>query len=212
MKKIALLLCLMMISLVSVSCSLDDNNESGRRKEPVEINILPETAYAKSSLIENLYVEGILFTEGKEDDTSLLIADNDFYHDIEYEKGYQYKVGTFKTTFNHQGELSTQFEFVALLSKKEAVVTPSEEELLLTVSPYLVKIQNILSSDRQLAMLAKVQEEEEEESLDPFPIMKIEGFDYEEDFTYELKVKKSIKNNPYGVTYSLLDVISKEEK
>ncbi|MHC5353682.1 DUF4377 domain-containing protein [Myroides sp. LJL115] len=211
MKRIALVLCLMMISLVSVSCSLDDNNESGRRKEPVEINILPETAYAKSSLIDNLYVEGILFTEGKEDDISLLIADNDFYHDIEYEKGYQYKVGTYKTTFNHQGELSTQFEFVALLSKKEAVVTPSEEELLLTVSPYLVKVQNILSSDLQLAMLVQEQGEEEEES-DSFPIMKIEGFDYEEDFTYELKVKKSIKGNSYAVTYSLLDVISKEEK
>lgn len=211
MKRIALVLCLMMISLVSVSCSLDDNNESGRRKEPVEINILPETAYAKSSLIENLYVEGILFTEGKEDDISLLIADNDFYHDIEYEKGYQYKVGTFKTTFNHQGELSTQFEFVALLSKKEAVVTPSEEELLLTVSPYLVKVQNILSSDIQLAMLVQAQgEEEEEESVDPFPVMKIDGFDYEEDFTYELKVKKSIKGNPYSVSYSLIDVISKE--
>lgn len=209
MKRIALVLCLMMVSLISVSCSLDDNNESGRRKDPVEINILPETDYAKSQLIENLYVEGILFTEGKEHSISLLIADNDFYHNIEYEKGYQYKVGTFKTTFNHQGEISTQYEFVALLSKKEAVVTPSEEELLLTVSPYLVKIQNILSADIQLAMLAQAQEEEEEES-DPFPIVKIEGFDYEEDFTYELKVKKSIKGNPYLVTYSLLDVISKE--
>lgn len=206
MKRIALLLCLMIVSLVSISCSLDDNSESGKKREPVEINILPETDYAKSERIENLYIEGVLFTQGKEDSISLLIADNDFYKKLEYERGYEYKVGTFKTTFNSGGYLSYHYEFVALLSKKEAVVTPSEEDLLLTVSPKLVNVSNILSEKVQPSMLVKIKG-----IPGDMPIMHIEGFEYEEGFTYELHVVKSIKGNPYSVTYSLVDVLSKEK-
>ena len=42
------------------------------------------------------------------------------------------------------------------------------------------------------------------------PLLSVEGFNYEEGYTYQLNVRKIIQAEPYSVKYVLVDIVSQE--
>ena len=203
--KLNLFLCLAISIPFLTSCSKRDDGDS---QITVEMTIYPETGYNVYFMSENVYGEFLMFSESDNQEKRLLTSGQSIYDNIEYEKGYEYKIEARKIFLKNppQDGASIEFEFIKSLSKKKAITQNNELQIEMEVGPTKVEFISLSQNKPQKGLLVKENGENKMK-----PLLGIEGFNYEEGYTYMLSVKKVIQAEPYSVTYVLVDIISKEQ-
>lgn len=205
MKKLNLLRCLILVTPLLFSCSKEDE---GDIVKTVEMTIYPETGYGGYFISDNVYGEFLYFSDSGEKEKRLLTDGGASFDDFDYEKGYAYKLRATKVLLKDppQDGSSVRYEYLETLSKEKVITQNSEQKTEIQVAPE--KVGFIPRSEHKLEQALFVQETGEERRK---PLLGIEGFDYEEGYSYTLSVKKVIYANPYSVEYILLDILSKEK-
>ncbi len=108
---------------------------------------------------------------------------------------------------------SIRYEFIGPLNERKVLTENSEEILNIAVSPNVVKFHPRFSEYNgpdeykvYNAMICK-----NESNLKIIIIRNIEGFDFEEGYSYLLQIKKLVTAEPYSEKYVLLKTIEKEK-
>jgi hypothetical protein len=205
MRKLNLFLCLILTTTFLSSCSNDDD---GDVQKIVEMTIYPETGIGGYLFSTDVYGEFLLFSESDNQDIRLLTSGGSVYDNLNYEKGFEYKIEARKTFLKNppQDGSSIVFEFIKTISKNKVVTQNSEIQIEMEVGPTKVGFITLSQDGIQQALFVK---ENGEDNMKP--LLSIEGFNYEEGYEYKLNVKKIIQAEPYSVKYILLDIISQEE-
>ncbi|MDN3594315.1 DUF4377 domain-containing protein [Zunongwangia endophytica] len=203
MRNLNILLCFLIIIFIS-SCSKDDD---GDMEKIVEMTIYPETGIGGFLFSTDVYGEFLLFSESDNQEKRILTNGGNIYANLNYEKGYEYKIEARKTFLKNppQDGSSINFEFIKTLSKEKAITQNSEQQFEMEVGPTKVGFISLLEDGIQQALFVKESGEDYKK-----PLLNIEGFDYEEGYTYRLNVEKIIQAEPYSVKYVLIDIISQE--
>lgn len=204
MRKLYLILCFIITATFFSSCSKNDDRDV---EKTIEMTIYPETGYSGYLFSENVYGEFLLFSENDSQDKKLLTNGNVSFNNFDYEKGYEYKIEAKKTFLENppQDGSSIKYDYLKTISKTKAITQNSEQQIEMEVAPK--KVGFITRSQNEIQQALFVKENGEENMK---PLIDIEGFNYEEDYTYNLSVKKVIQAEPYSVKYILLDILSKE--
>lgn len=205
MKKTKLILYLIMPLTFLFSCLNDDD---GDVHKIAEMTIYPETGFNGFLLATNLYGEFLLFSESEDQNIRTLTSGGSLYVDLDYEKGYEYKIEARKTFMKNppQDGSSIVFEYVKTLSRTKVVTQNSEQQIVMEVGPSKVGFIPLSQNEIRQALFAKEQGEDMMK-----PLLSIEEFDHEEGYNYKLNVKKVIQAEPYSVKYILIDIISQEQ-
>jgi len=186
------------------SCSGDNVTND---KKIVELTIHPETGYNEFLFADDMYGEFLQYSEGKNPQKRILLSPGESFNNFKFQKGYNYVLKVKKITLKHplQDNYNVIYEYIETLSKEKAIEQETISEVVMEVAP--VRVNFIPRGKEPLqAYLTKITTETK-----PKPILKIEGFDFEKGYTYILKVKKSIQVNPYKETYSLVEILSKQQ-
>lgn len=205
MKKLNLFLCLIVAVTFLSSCLKDDD---GDVRKIVEMTVYPETGYNVYFMSDNVYGEFLLFSESDNQEKRLLTSGESIYDNLEYEKGYEYKIEAKKIFLKNppQDGSSVEFEFIKTLSKKKAITQNNELRIEMEVGPTKVGFISLSQNEPQQGLLVK-----ENGEIKMKPLLGIEEFNYEEGYKYKLSVKKIIQAEPYSVKYILVDIISQEQ-
>ena len=204
MRKLNLFLSLIVTVTFLSSCLKDD---FGDEQKIVEMTVYPETDY-NVYFMSDIYGEFLLFSESDNQEKRLLTSGESIYDNLEYEKGYEYKIEARKIFLKNppQDGSSIEFEFIKTLSKKKVVTQNNEMQIEMEVGPTKVGFISLSQKEPQQGLLVKENGENKMK-----PLLGIEGFNYEEGYKYKLTVKKIIQAEPYSVSYILVDMISKEQ-
>lgn len=211
MKKYSLLLGFIVLSIMAASCI----KEKKDRVKVVEMTIYPETGYG-AAIMSDYLTQPLVFSES-DDNRKRILTDIIFDgFNINYERGYQYKLKVKKVWMQDppQDVSSIKYVFLKLLSKKKVITKDSEEDLILFVASAPVKFMPRYPAEYQdngyprvyNALKVKIRGADNWMAL-----IKIDGFNYEAGYEYELKVRKITHADPYSVEYQLLDVLSKKK-
>lgn len=202
MRKVNLLLCFVLTIIFLSSCS------EGDREEIVEMTIYEETGYATFLFSSDIFGEFLLYSEDGQEGKGYLGCGKSIYSDMDYKKGFEYKVKLKKTTLKEplMDASGIRYEFIKILSKKKVITQNSEEQIEMEIAPKRIGFLPISQEEVQQVLLVK-----ENGADDMKPLIGIEGFNYEEGYKYKLSVKKMIQAEPYQVKYVLLDILSKEQ-
>jgi hypothetical protein len=211
MKGLKLLLMAVVASVLLVSCS-----EEGDDEKIVEMTIYPETGYG-ASVLSDVWTQPLLFSDSEDDQTQMLVDIITEGFDFEYERGYEYQLKVKKVWMHDppQDVSSIKYVFIELLSKTKTITEDSEENIELFVSPQTIKFTPKYPSEYEDDQTPKIYDAlhvKETGSENWMALPEIEGFDFEENYEYVLDVKKVTQADPYSVTYTLEDIISKTEK
>jgi hypothetical protein len=202
MRKLNLFLCFIGTILFLSSCS------EGDVEKIVEMTIYEETGYGMHPFSDDVFDEFLLVSDSDDEEKSYLINGKFIHDNLEYKKGYEYKVKVRKIFLKNPplDASSIKFEFIKRLSKKKIITQNSEQQIEMEVAPIKTGFIPILEKEIQQALLVKENGEHNVK-----PLIGIEGFNYEEGYQYKLSVKKMIEAEPYSVKYILLAIVSKEE-
>lgn len=205
MRKLNLLLCLIITITFLTNCSKDDD---GNVQKIVEMTVYPETGFGGFFWTTDVHFEFLLFSESDNKDIRLLTSGGSIYDNLDYEKGFEYKIEARKTFLKNppQDGSSIEFEFIKIISKNKVVIENSEHQIEMEVGPTKVKFISLSRDGIQQALFVK---ENGENNMKP--LLGVEGFNYEEGYKYKLNVKKIIQAEPYSVKYILVDIISQEQ-
>ncbi len=188
------------------------NNEDSDKEKDVTLTIYEETGFGTPVLSDYL-TEPLQFSDSDNQIRGLLINTIVEGLDFEYERGYRY---TFKAkkiwmVYPPQDVSSVKYRIEELLSKEQIIKSDSEEELTLIVASETIKFapryRNDIENKIYDALSVKIAGTESK-----IAIISIEDFDYELGFEYSIKVKKTTQSEPYSTKYSLIEILSKEEK
>ncbi|WP_026063315.1 DUF4377 domain-containing protein [Pedobacter arcticus] len=212
MKKLSLFLSIAVISVLLLSCT----KNQGDKEKIVEMTIYPETGHG-ASIMSDIWTEPLVFSDSddpQKSNLSSIIIEN---FDFDYERGYEYKYKVKKIWLKNppQDVSSIKYIFIKQLSKTKVIITDSEKNIQLLVSPETVKFTpkfpKELESDGSLKIYNALRVNEVNTN-NWMALKTIEGFDFEAGFTYTLNVKKTTTAEPYAVKYVLVSVLSKEKK
>lgn len=197
-----------------MSCTKDESD----REKIVEMTIYPETGYG-ASLMSDIWTQPLIFSDNDENQQKLLMDIITEGFDIDYERGYQYKLKVKKIWMSEppQDASSIKYVFIELLSKEKVITANREDDIKLFVSSETVKFTPSYPSEYEdeINFSPKIYDAlyvKETDTNSWMALKEIEGFDYEKGYEYELRVKKITLADPYAVRFVLLEVLSKEEK
>lgn len=94
MKKLNLFLSLIFTITFLTNCSKDDD---GDVQKIVEMTVYPETGFGGYFWATDVHVEFLLFSESDNQDIRLLTSGGSIYDNLDYEKGFEYKIKAKKT-------------------------------------------------------------------------------------------------------------------
>ncbi len=202
-----------LLCVVCISCS-DDSVE---KEKDVIVTIYEETGFG-GSVMSNVLTEPLLFsdTDNKEVRTltDIITEGTDIYE--EYERGYRYTYKAKKIWMDPppMDVSNVKYVFSDLISKEKIITKDSISDLTLNLEsvsilfcprfPYEYQDNGLLKYYE--AMYVNIDGTNEWRG-----IIDIEGFDYVEGYDYKLKVREKINADPYSRSYSLIEVISKDE-
>lgn len=188
------------------------NNEDFDKEKDVILTIYEETGFGTPVLSDYL-TEPLQFSDSDNQIRGLLINTIVDGLDFEYERGYRYTFKAKKIWMVNppQDVSSIKYRIEELLSKERVIKSDIEEELILTVESETIKFipayRNDMENTIYDALHIKIAGTHES-----IAIISIEDFDYESGFEYSIKVKKTTQSEPYNTKYSLIEIVSKEEK
>lgn len=112
-----------------------------------------------------------------------------------------------------QDASNVKYEVIGPITTKKVLTEDAEEELTLSVRPDLVEFVPRFSEPKApeeqkvYDALYCVNKEDEKTVI----IKDIDGFDFEEGYRYELRVKRITKADPYSQKYKLIEILDKVE-
>jgi hypothetical protein len=223
MTKLKLLLCFVVLSALFSSCFKEDEAD---REKIVEMTIYPETGFG-GSVMSEIWTEPLMFSDS-EDSRKRVLVDIIFEgsDNFDYERGYEYKLKVKKVWMQDppQDVTSVKYIFIELLSKEKVIKDDTEKDIEVVVSDKTVKFtprypteyEQVETESGEIYERPKVYDalymEENGDNSKKILVTGIDGFDYEEGYEYILSIKKKIQAEPYAVEYSLIEIISKEER
>lgn len=223
MTKLKLLLCFVVLSALFSSCFKEDEAD---REKIVEMTIYPETGFG-GSVMSEIWTEPLMFSDS-EDSRKRVLVDIIFEgsDNFDYERGYEYKLKVKKVWMQDppQDVASVKYIFIELLSKEKVIKDDTEKDIEVVVSDKTVKFtprypteyEQVETESGEIYERPKVYDalymEENGDNSKKILVTGIDGFDYEEGYEYILSIKKKIQAEPYAVEYSLIEIISKEER
>jgi hypothetical protein len=197
------------------TCCLNDTEQD--REKDVVVTIYPETGYG-AGVMSDIWTQPLVFSDNDDNQKHLLM--NIIFEglNINYERGYQYTFTATKVWMHTPPQDVSYIKFVCSgpVSKEKVITKDSEENIELYVYPkaikytpaYPVEYEGTGSSPKIYnALLGRVTG-----TNDFMALVKIEGFDFEEGYEYELNVKKITYADPYSVKYVLVNIKSKTLK
>ncbi|HZL10628.1 MAG TPA: DUF4377 domain-containing protein [Prolixibacteraceae bacterium] len=204
MKKIYLVAGFLVLILFFSGCLKE---ESGDKEKIVEMTVYPETGYSGYFMSDNVWGEFLVISDSNDKNKRLLtFSITEGFSDFNYEKGYEYKLQVKKIWMKEppQDVSSIKYVYLETLSREKVINEDSESEIEVSVAAEKVRFIPRLADESTEALFVR-----EKGSVNGYPILDIEGFDYEEGFEYTLRVKKMTQAEPYAVKYILLDILSK---
>ncbi|WP_268223664.1 DUF4377 domain-containing protein [Sinomicrobium oceani] len=198
---------IILISCVLTSCLQDDDN-NGDKEKTVEMTIYPETAYGEY-FMSDIWGEFLTFSDSNENTVQTMSGIiTEGFADLDFKKGYQYALRVKKIWMKNppQDVSSVKYSYLETLQEKKMITEDRELLMELIIAPQKVKFIPRGEKDLQSALLVKETGETRK-----WPLIHIEGFDFEEGYTYTVRVRKSISASPYRVHYILKDIISKKQ-
>ncbi len=210
MKHINLVLAVLALGIF-VSCMKDDSHD---REKIVNMIIYPEITYGKS-FMSDIYTEQLLFSESDNSEKrqlSDIITDG---FDFNYKIGTEFSFKAKKIWMNNppQDVSAIRYEFIGPLKERRLVTKNSEAIINISVSPNLVKFHPRFSepNEQDEHKVYDAMKCKDESNSKIIIIKNIEGFDFEDGYSYFLQVKKLVTANPYSEIYVLLKTIEKEK-
>lgn len=208
MIKLNLLASCVAFGLFFTACA--DNG--GDNEKNVVVTIYPDTGYS-ASLMSDIITQPLVFSDNDDNQKQLMQDIIVEGYDFDYERGYEYKYAARKVWMQEppQDVSSVKYVFVALLSKTKVVTSDSNEELSLQVMPGTVKFSPRFPMEydaNDVPVIYDALHARLVGSNDWLVIPRIDGFNYTPGNTYELRVSKQIRAEPYSVNYVLLEVLS----
>lgn len=214
MRKLNIFFGFIFFSMLFIGCTNDD----GDKDKIVEMTIYPETGYG-ASIMNNLWTQPLIYSDNDDNQKKMLVDIITEGFDFEYERGYEYKFRVRKVWMQQppQDVSSIKYQYIELLSKDKVITNDSEENLNLFVASETVKFTPKYPSEYEDEdnMTPKIYDALKVKNTDSdnwMALTEIEGFNYEDGYDYELKVKKETRAEPYSVKYVLIETISKEKK
>ncbi|MDO5971395.1 DUF4377 domain-containing protein [Flavivirga aquimarina] len=200
--------------MIFIGCTKDD----GDKEKIVEMTIYPETGYG-ASVMSDIWTQPLIFSDNDENQEKMLVDIITEGFDFDYERGYEFKFRVKKIWMQEppQDVSSIKYEFIELLSKEKVITNDSEENLNQFVASETVKFTPKYPSEYEDEdnMATKIYDALKVKNTDSdnwMILTEIEGFNYENGYEYELRVKKVTQAEPYSVKYVLIEIISKEKK
>jgi len=200
--------------MLFIGCTKDD----GDKEKIVEMTIYPETGYG-ASVMSDIWTQPLIYSDNDENQEKMLVDIITEGFDFDYERGYEYKFRVKKVWMQEppQDVSSIKYEFIELFSKEKVITNDSEENLNLFVASETVKFTPKYPSEYEDEdnMTPKIYDALKVKNTDSdnwMALTEIEGFNYENGYEYELRVKKVTQAEPYSVKYVLIETISKEKK
>lgn len=181
----------------------------------VEMTIYPEIGYGAAIMSQTL-TEVLLFSESSEKSKQQLVNIIAEGFDFNYERGYKYtfKVKKIWMSDPPQDVSSVKYVFIGPLNKEKVITEDSESIITVTVQPNFVSFYPRFSKkhdpDDHKTYDALLCKESTGNSI--LALLEIEGFDYEEGYQYELRVKKMITADPYSERFVLVEMLSKQKE
>lgn len=210
MKQINLVLVVLIFGIFS-SCMKDNSYD---KVKIVKMTIYPEIAYG-SSVLSDTFTELMIFSESDNTEKrqlSDIITDG---FDFNYKIGSEFTFKAKKIWMNNPplDVSSVRYEFIGQLKERKVLTENSEEILNIAISPNLVKFHPRFSENNgsDQYKVYDAMKCENESDLKIIIIRNIEGFDFEEGYSYLLQVKKLVTAEPYLEKYVLLKTIKKEK-
>ena len=214
MRKLNLFFGFIFFSMLFIGCTKDD----GDKEKIVEMTIYPETGYG-ASVMSDIWTQPLIYSDNDENQEKMLVDIITEGFDFDYERGYEYKFRVKKVWMQEppQDVSSIKYEFIELFSKEKVITNDSEENLNLFVASETVKFTPKYPSEYEDEdnMTPKIYDALKVKNTDSdnwMALTEIEGFNYENGYEYELRVKKVTQAEPYSVKYVLIETISKEKK
>lgn len=210
MKQINLVLLILTFGMFS-SCMNDDDQD---RVKIVNMTIYPEIGYG-GFIMSETFTEQMIFSESDNTEKRQLSHIITEGFDFDYKIGSEFTFKAKKIWMNNppQHVSSIKYEFIGPLNEKKVLTENSEEILNIAVHPNLVKFHPRFSEHNEPdeykvynAMSCK-----NESNGKIIIIRNIEGFAFEEEYSYLLQVKKVVTAQPYSEKYVLLKTIKKEK-
>ncbi len=208
MRKTCLFFSFIAFGLLLSACSEQSEED---KVEEVTLTIYEETGMGRAT--EDYWFEFFMLSDSndkKKRSAMLTLIEGISFN---YERGYRY---TFKAQkiwmVNPPQDISNiKYNIQELLSKEKVITTDKEEELNLTVAAETVKFSPFHREgmEEKLYDALSVVDVAQDKWM---AIIEIEGFEYEAGYEYEIKVKKTTRANPYAISYTLLNVLSKQKK
>ncbi len=210
MKK-TILIFTFLVAGILVGCQQDDDHD---KVKTVNMTIYSEIGYGGPVMSDVIY-EQMIFSES-DDQTKRLLSDiitEGF--DFDYEIGNEYTFKAKKTWMSNppQDASNVKYEVIGPITTTKVLIEDAEEELTLSVKPDLVEFVPRFSepkaTEEQTIYEAMncVNKEDEKTVI----IKEIDGFDFEEGYQYELRVKRTTTASPYSQVYKLIEIIHKDK-
>lgn len=210
MKQINLVLLILTLGMF-LSCMNDDDQD---KVKIVNMTIYPEIGYG-GSIMSETFTEQMIFSESDNTEKRQLSDIITEGFDFDYKIGSEFTFKAKKVWMNNppQDVSSIKYEFIGPLSEKKVLIENSEEILNIAVHPNLVKFHPRFSEHNEQGeyKVYNAMNCKNESNGKIIIIRNIEGFAFEEEYSYLLQVKKVVTAQPYSEKYVLLKTIEKEK-
>lgn len=204
---------LSLILIMGLSSGCLRHNDQVQEKT-VEMTIYPEVGYG-AAIMSQTFTEVLIFSESDDRSKRKLVNIGTDGFDFDYKRGYEYTFKAKKVWMSDppQDASSIKYVFIGSLNKKKVITEDSETIINITIQPHFVSFRPRFSvkNDSNYSKVYEALFCQEDSTKNTIVLTSIGGFDYEEGYTYKLKVKKIITANPYSKKYVMLDMIEKKK-
>ena len=202
------------LSVIFYGCS----KEGVVTEKDVIVTIYEHTGYG-ASLMSDVLTQPLLFSDSDNNEIRTLtdILTEGINVSENYERGYRFTYKAKKVWMDNppQDVSSIKYVFTELVSKERVISKDSEEDMTLFVSSETVKYSPQYPIEYDEDGLPRVYDAllaKKVGTTNWMGIIEIEGFEYEEGYEYNLKVKEIVEAEPYSKRYVLVEILSKERK
>ena len=208
MKKFVFPGMLVVLPLIFTSCI----KEGIDREKTVEMYIYPEFGYG-GYILSDVFTEILYFSDSDNKEKRPLTNMVTEGFDFEYEPGYEYSFKAKKVWMADppQDVSSIKYVFVGPLKKKQIITEDKQSNLQVKITPRLVQFAPHFSRTESDPNVFDTFMGRETVSNELIVFRDIEGFNFEEGYSYLLDVRKEVTADPYAVKYVLNKVLEKSE-
>lgn len=194
-----------------MSCEKEDSID---RVKEVEMTIYPEIGYG-APIMSEILSEVMIFSETDNPEKQQLsnIITEDF--DFDYQIGHQYTFKAQKIWMNNppQDVSSIKYKKVGSVEIKKQVTNDFTESMTMTLKPskvsFVPRFTQTNTAENSQPVMAL--EGFDQTAKKRWVMTQIEGLDYQEGYTYSIRIERKVKANPYKEQFVLLEVLNKEK-